>query len=171
MTRKTLLVPELRIYYLIVQIYETNYETLATGLADCSPTLKTVATTTARTAETSTRPTRRPTSPTRIAQRHDRRGWRRGRQCRRGDDRRHWVLPARCWRSRGLSLLPACFRLAGNVDGTALFAANTVGIAINTVLIRWTKPTLSSTARTVWGVPLVAILSHGASLATGESFA
>jgi len=59
--------------------------------------------------------------------------------------------------------------LGGDAGGVALLAAGTVSIAVGTVLLRWAEPTLSSTARTVWGVPLAAILSHAASLAAGES--
>ena len=61
--------------------------------------------------------------------------------------------------------------LAGDAGGVALLAAGAVSIAVGTVLLRWAEPTLSSTARTVWGVPLAALLSHGASLAAGESLA
>jgi drug/metabolite transporter (DMT)-like permease len=59
----------------------------------------------------------------------------------------------------------------GDFGGVALLVAGAVSIALGTVLIRWAEPTLSSTARTVWGVPLAALLSHGLSLAAGESLA
>ena len=59
----------------------------------------------------------------------------------------------------------------GEFAGVALLFGGAVTIALGTVLIRWAEPTLSSTARTVWGVPLAAALSHGLSLATGESAA
>ena len=61
--------------------------------------------------------------------------------------------------------------LTGDAVGVALLAAGAVSIAVGTVLLRWAEPTLSSTARTVWGVPLAALLSHAASLAAGESLA
>ncbi|MFB6126219.1 MAG: DMT family transporter [Halolamina sp.] len=61
--------------------------------------------------------------------------------------------------------------LYGEFAGVALLLGGAVSIAIGTVLIRWAEPTLSSTARTVWGVPLAAVLSHGLSLAAGESMA
>lgn len=59
----------------------------------------------------------------------------------------------------------------GDFGGVALLVAGAISIALGTVLIRWAEPTLSSTARTVWGVPLAALLSHGLSLAAGESLA
>lgn len=61
--------------------------------------------------------------------------------------------------------------LTGEFGGVALLVGGAVSIAFGTVLIRWAEPTLSSTARTVWGVPLAALLSHGLSLAAGESLA
>ncbi|MEZ3145431.1 DMT family transporter [Halobaculum sp. MBLA0143] len=61
--------------------------------------------------------------------------------------------------------------LTGDAGGVLLLAAGAVSIAVGTVLLRWAEPTLSSTARTVWGVPLAALLSHAASVAAGESVA
>ena len=58
--------------------------------------------------------------------------------------------------------------LAGGVGVPLLFAA-AVTSALGAVLIRRADATLSSTARTVWGVPLAAVLSHALSLGAGES--
>ena len=59
--------------------------------------------------------------------------------------------------------------LLGNGPGVPLlFAAAVVG-ALGVVLIRRSDATLSSTARTVWGVPIAAVLSHAMSFAAGES--
>lgn len=61
--------------------------------------------------------------------------------------------------------------VAGDAAGVVALAGGAVSIAVGTVLLRWAEPTLSSTARTVWGVPLAALLSHAGSLAAGESLA
>ncbi|WP_297884758.1 DMT family transporter [uncultured Halorubrum sp.] len=58
--------------------------------------------------------------------------------------------------------------LAGGVGVPLLFAA-AVTSALGAVLIRRADATLSSTARTVWGVPLAAVLTHAMSLGAGES--
>jgi drug/metabolite transporter (DMT)-like permease len=60
--------------------------------------------------------------------------------------------------------------LIGSIGLPILFAAAVTG-AIGAVGIRWTNPTLSSTARTAWGVPLAALLTHGLSVLAGESAA
>ncbi|ESS11751.1 MAG: putative permease, DMT superfamily [uncultured archaeon A07HR60] len=41
--------------------------------------------------------------------------------------------------------------------------------ALGAVVIRRSRARLSSTARTIWGVPLAAVLSHGLSFVAGES--
>ncbi|MFB6189564.1 MAG: DMT family transporter [Halapricum sp.] len=53
--------------------------------------------------------------------------------------------------------------------GKLLFLAGAASGALGTVLIRRADASLSSTARTAWGLPLAALLTHGASLASGES--
>ncbi|QCC52708.1 DMT family transporter [Halapricum salinum] len=58
--------------------------------------------------------------------------------------------------------------LAGGVGKLLIFAGAVSG-ALGTVLIRRADTTLSSTARTAWGLPLAAALTHVLSLATGES--
>lgn len=57
--------------------------------------------------------------------------------------------------------------LGGGVGVPLLFLA-AVTSALGAVVIRHSQATLSSTARTVWGVPLAALLSHGLSYAAGE---
>ncbi|MDB9302096.1 DMT family transporter [Halorubrum ezzemoulense] len=58
--------------------------------------------------------------------------------------------------------------LAGGLGVPLLFVA-AVTSALGAVLIRRADATLSSTARTVWGVPLAAALSHALSIGAGES--
>ena len=58
--------------------------------------------------------------------------------------------------------------LGGGLGVPLLFAAAATS-ALGAVLIRRADATLSSTARTVWGVPLAALLSHALSLGAGES--
>jgi len=58
--------------------------------------------------------------------------------------------------------------LGGGVGVLLLFAA-AVTSAFGAVAIRRADATLSSTARTVWGVPLAAVMAHGLSLGAGES--
>ncbi len=53
-------------------------------------------------------------------------------------------------------------------SGVAILFAGAVTSASGAVLIRWADTTLTSTARTVWGVPLAAVLSHLLSLGVGE---
>lgn len=43
--------------------------------------------------------------------------------------------------------------------------------ALGTVLIRWADTSLSSTVRTAWALPVSAALTHGMSVASGESLA
>jgi len=57
---------------------------------------------------------------------------------------------------------------AGGVGVPLLFCA-AVTSALGAVVIRRAKATMSSTARTVWGVPIAAVLSHALSLSAGES--
>ncbi|WP_049906343.1 DMT family transporter [Halorubrum tebenquichense] len=59
--------------------------------------------------------------------------------------------------------------LLGGGPGVPLLSAAAVASALGAVLIRRADATLSSTARTVWGVPLAAVLSHALSLGVGES--
>jgi len=58
--------------------------------------------------------------------------------------------------------------LAGGVGKLLIFAGAVSG-ALGTVLIRRADTSLSSTARTAWGLPLAAALTHALSLGTGES--
>ncbi|MGM0685201.1 MAG: DMT family transporter [Halobacteriota archaeon] len=60
--------------------------------------------------------------------------------------------------------------LGGGLGVPLLFGA-AVTSALGAVVIRRADATLSSTARTVWGVPLAALLSHALSLGAGESVA
>ncbi|RMB25524.1 DMT family transporter [Haloplanus aerogenes] len=53
--------------------------------------------------------------------------------------------------------------------GKALLLAGAVVGAFGSVLIRWAGGSLSSTARTAWGLPFAALLSHALSVAAGES--
>lgn len=62
---------------------------------------------------------------------------------------------------------PATF-LEGGVGKLLIFAGAASG-ALGTVLVRRADATLSSTARTAWGLPVAAFLTHGLSLAVGES--
>ena len=58
--------------------------------------------------------------------------------------------------------------LGGGLGVPLLFGA-AVTSALGAVVIRRADATLSSTARTVWGVPLAAVLSHALSVGAGES--
>lgn len=58
--------------------------------------------------------------------------------------------------------------LAGGLGKVILFAGAVSG-ALGTVLVRRAEGTLSSTVRTAWGVPVAALVTHGMSLASGES--
>ena len=59
--------------------------------------------------------------------------------------------------------------LLGGGVGKLLIFAGAVSGALGTVLVRRADATLSSTARTAWGLPLAAALTHALSLAAGES--
>ncbi len=85
-------------------------------------------------------------------------------------------LPVRGFVGMGLGLLgvvlvadPGSSALLGGGFGVPLLFAAAVASALGAVVIRRADATLSSTARTVWGVPLAAVLSHGLSYAAGES--
>jgi len=56
-----------------------------------------------------------------------------------------------------------------SATGIAILAAGAVTSALGAVVIRRADTRLSSTARTVWGVPLAAVLSHLLSLGAGQS--
>lgn len=60
--------------------------------------------------------------------------------------------------------------LGGGLGVPLLFGAAATS-ALGAVVIRRADATLSSAARTVWGVPLAALLSHALSLGAGESVA
>ena len=62
---------------------------------------------------------------------------------------------------------PAAFLSAG--PGIPILFGGAVTSALGAVMIRRSNARLSSTARTIWGVPLAAVLSHGLSFAAGES--
>lgn len=55
--------------------------------------------------------------------------------------------------------------------GLPIVFAAAVTSALGAVAIRWAEPTMSSTARTVWGVPIAAVATHLMSAAAGESIA
>ena len=85
-------------------------------------------------------------------------------------------LPLRGVVGMGLGLVgvvlvadPGSAALLGGGLGVPLLFAAAVTSALGAVMIRRSEATLSSTARTVWGVPLAAVLSHGLSYAAGES--
>jgi drug/metabolite transporter (DMT)-like permease len=59
----------------------------------------------------------------------------------------------------------------GDAFGRAILFAGAASAALGAVLIRRVDATLSSGARIAWGLPLAAALSHGFSLASGESAA
>ncbi|GAA0212489.1 DMT family transporter [Halobaculum roseum] len=59
--------------------------------------------------------------------------------------------------------------LLANGPGVPLLFGAAAVSAFGAVVIRRADTTLSSTARTIWGVPLAAALSHGLSVAAGES--
>ena len=58
--------------------------------------------------------------------------------------------------------------LGGGIAIPLLFCGAATS-ALGAVVIRRAEATMSSTARTVWGVPLAAVLSHALSLSAGES--
>ena len=61
--------------------------------------------------------------------------------------------------------------VGGDALGRAILFGGAVSAAFGAVLIRRSNPTLSSTVRIAWGLPLAAALSHGLSFAAGESTA
>lgn len=61
--------------------------------------------------------------------------------------------------------------LGGGAVGKAIVFAGAVSGAFGSVLIRWADTSLSSTVRTAWALPVSSLLSHGLSVATGESVA
>jgi len=69
-----------------------------------------------------------------------------------------------------IEITPATLR-ATLSGGAAIVLAGAVSLALGTVLIRRSAPTLSSTVRTAWALPISAALLHGLSLAAGESVA
>ncbi|MGM0448112.1 MAG: DMT family transporter [Methanobacteriota archaeon] len=66
---------------------------------------------------------------------------------------------------------PSPSALLGGGLGVPLLFAAAVTSAFGAVAIRRADATMSSTARTVWGVPLAAVLSHALSFGAGESVA
>jgi drug/metabolite transporter (DMT)-like permease len=58
---------------------------------------------------------------------------------------------------------------AGGLLGEGLMLVSAVCGALGSVLIRRADADLSSTVRTAWGLPLAAVVTHGLSLAAGES--
>ena len=69
----------------------------------------------------------------------------------------------------GLVANPSPSALLGGGRGVPLLFAAAVTSAFGAVVIRRADTTLSSTACTVWGVPLAAVLAHTLSVAAGES--
>ena len=69
----------------------------------------------------------------------------------------------------GLVANPDPSALAAGGLGVPLLFGAAVTSALGAVVIRRAKATMSSTARTVWGVPIAAVLSHALSLSAGES--
>lgn len=63
---------------------------------------------------------------------------------------------------------PAAFG-AGGFVGEGVMVVSAVCGALGSVLIRRADADLSSTVRVAWGLPLAAIVTHGLSLAVGES--
>lgn len=61
--------------------------------------------------------------------------------------------------------------LGAGVVGKGILFAGAVSGALGSVLIRWSDGTLSSTARTAWGLPFAAGLCHLLSWSAGESLA
>lgn len=59
----------------------------------------------------------------------------------------------------------------GGVLGKAILFGGAASGALGSVLIRWADGTLSSTARTTWGLPVAALLCHAMSWSAGDSFA
>ncbi|SFB85689.1 Permease of the drug/metabolite transporter (DMT) superfamily [Halobiforma haloterrestris] len=59
--------------------------------------------------------------------------------------------------------------VGGDAVGRSILFAGAVSAAFGAVLIRRAEPTISSTVRIAWGLPLAALLTHGLSWSTGES--
>lgn len=70
----------------------------------------------------------------------------------------------------GLVANPDPSALTGSIGMAVVFAA-AVTSALGAVTIRWAEPTMSSTARTVWGVPVAAVVTHLLAVGAGESAA
>jgi len=71
----------------------------------------------------------------------------------------------------GLVANPDPAAALGSGRGVLLLFGGAVTSALGAVVIRRAPATMSSTARTVWGVPIAAVLSHALSLSAGESVA
>lgn len=69
----------------------------------------------------------------------------------------------------GLVANPDSSALLGGGLAVPILFAGAVTSALGAVVIRRAEATMSSTARTVWGVPLAAVLSHALSFSAGES--
>jgi drug/metabolite transporter (DMT)-like permease len=69
----------------------------------------------------------------------------------------------------GMVVSPDPASLLSGSAGRAIVLAGAATGAVGSVGIRWADGTLSSTARTAWGLPLAAALTHGLSVAMGES--
>ena len=69
-----------------------------------------------------------------------------------------------------LEVTPATLR-ATLSGGAAIILAGAMSLALGTVLIRRSGPTLSSTVRTAWALPISAALLHALSSGAGESVA
>ncbi|WP_265111749.1 DMT family transporter [Halosolutus halophilus] len=59
----------------------------------------------------------------------------------------------------------------GDAVGKAILFAGAISAALGAVLIRRAEPTLTSTVRIAWGLPLAALLTHGFAWSAGESTA
>lgn len=70
----------------------------------------------------------------------------------------------------GLVANPDPSAFVGTIGLPIIFGAAVVS-ALGAVVIRWSTPTMSSAARTVWGVPIAAVVTHLLAVMTGESMA
>lgn len=61
--------------------------------------------------------------------------------------------------------------LGGDALGKGILFLGAVSGALGSVLIRWADTDVSSTTRTAWALPFAALLTHGMSVAAGESVA
>ncbi|MFC4357431.1 DMT family transporter [Halobium salinum] len=61
--------------------------------------------------------------------------------------------------------------LGGDALGKGILFLGAVSGALGSVLIRWADTDVSSTVRTAWALPFAAALTHGMSVAAGESVA